>query len=103
DDAVTVMPGRAHFQCRRWRTAARAGDAHLIRPGDRHAHIAEIAHDVWKDISGWIADLVEHLLADRERHHQAAGARGLGDDERSVGAAHGDRHAHVVPSGNIAP
>ena len=91
--------GRADLVGARRHAARRAGHLHAVLAVLDHPHAGEIADDVGKNVGGRIADLVEHLLADGQRRHRAAGFLGLGDDEGTVCETFCDRPADIVPAG----
>ncbi|MNQ75651.1 hypothetical protein D3C85_904550 [compost metagenome] len=93
---------------RRWRQAAGAEQAHALRARLFQGHPGEVADHVGQQVGARVADLVEHLLADRERRDQAAGTFRLGHAETAIGLDFDDGEADVLvirhrfPVGEVA-
>ena len=103
DEAEAVLVGDADLVLAAGRIALGAGDAHLVRAGRFDRHPGEVTDHVGQGVALRVAHLVEDLLGHGGRGDQPAGARRLGDDERSVGVTLDHGIADVGPVGHVLP
>jgi hypothetical protein len=83
-----------------------AGDAvhaHAVGSDLLELDAREVGHHVGRDVRPRIAHLVDELLGHRVERYPPAGARVLGNDERSVGGRLRDRISDVRQVGDRAP
>lgn len=64
-------------------------------------HLAEVADDVWQQVSPWVSDLVQQLLGDSAEGNKAAGFGWFGENEGAVVGTFDHRETHVVPETQI--
>lgn len=64
-------------------------------------HLAEVADDVWQQVSPWVSDLVYQLLSDSAKGNEAAGFGRFGENEGAVAGTFDHRETHVVPETQI--
>ena len=104
--APAIHVGRRDLVAIRRRPAARPLHQHALRAGITllgHQYPCEVAHHIRQHIGGRVANLIQHLLCNHRRAHQAAGAGRLGHHERAISMTFNDGIAVVGPIGHALP
>ena len=105
--------GRSPTPCTGPSAGAGGAGAHVRPAGARYSHPilarsfqpdpGPIADHIREDVGTRISDLIDQLLADSQRRHQATGPFRLGHDELTIGLDLHDGKAHVVEAGHLLP